>query len=84
MAIANSPHRHQATRDAPPQDEHAAEAFITGAEAPTPVPTHKVPILIRLDGGLLARVDQAAKRRGISRSAWIGYQLSRVVDVDEG
>jgi hypothetical protein len=85
MAIAKRPYRNRSTIDASPQDDHAAESFITGAEAPTaPKDTHKVPILVRFDRELLARVDKAAKRRGISRSGWIHYQISQALEADEG
>jgi hypothetical protein len=33
---------------------------------------------------LLAKVDAAAKRRGISRSAWIQFTVSRALDAGEG
>ncbi len=39
--------------------------------------------MIRFDRALLARVDRAAKRRGISRSAWIQYVVSQVLDEEE-
>jgi metal-responsive CopG/Arc/MetJ family transcriptional regulator len=39
--------------------------------------------MIRFDRTLLARVDRAAKRRGISRSAWIQYTVSRALDEEE-
>ena len=38
---------------------------------------------LRIDAELLARIDAAARRRGISRSAWIKYTLSRALD-EEG
>jgi hypothetical protein len=41
------------------------------------------PAMIRFDRALLARVDRAAKRRGISRSAWIQYTVSRALDEEE-
>lgn len=41
-------------------------------------------ILIRFDPQLLERVDTAVKRRGISRSAWIQFTLSRALDQGEG
>jgi hypothetical protein len=85
MTIAKRPDRHRAPVAPSPQDEHAAESFITGAEAPTaPTDTHKIPILVRFDRALLTRVDQAAKRRGISRSGWIHYQISRALEGEEG
>ena len=39
--------------------------------------------MIRFDRALLAKVDEAAKRRGISRSAWVQYTLSRTLEEDE-
>jgi hypothetical protein len=83
MAIAKRPHRNPPL-DTTPAQERVAEAFITGAEAQTPLArTTKVPILVRFDRDLLRRVDQAAKRRGISRSGWIHYQISRALEADE-
>jgi hypothetical protein len=83
MAIAKRPHRDRSPELTPAQ-ERAAEAFITGAEAQTPPPrTAKVPILVRFDRELLRHVDQAARRRGLSRSGWIRYQISRALDADD-
>ncbi len=44
----------------------------------------KVPVMMRFDHDVLARVDAAAKRRGISRSAWIQFTVSRALDQGEG
>jgi hypothetical protein len=38
---------------------------------------------IRLCFPLLARVDRAAKRRGISRSAWVAFTLSKALDTED-
>jgi predicted HicB family RNase H-like nuclease len=85
MAIAKRPDRNRSTIEVHPEDERAAEAFITGAEeAPPPKYTKKVPILVRFDRELLERVDRAAKRRGISRSGWVHYQISRALEEEEG
>ena len=63
MAVARKPTGKPA-RDT----EAAAERFITGAvrAAPPAEPSRKTPVMMRFDAGLLARVDKAAKRRGIS------------------
>ena len=74
MAIAKKPHRQQPVT----ADERAAERFISGAG--TPKAGHRIPTPLRFDPDLLARIDVAAKRRGISRSAWIQYTLSRSLD----
>jgi hypothetical protein len=92
MAIARKP------GNSPPlPSEAAAERFIAGAgTAPPPAsqpgqaaaPTggngeRRKPAMVRFDPALLARVDRAAKRRGVSRSAWIQFTLSKALD-DEG
>lgn len=78
MAIAKIPKRYT---------DDAAEAFIAGAGEPEDsqrrTPT-KIPAMIRFDPDLLRRVDAEARRRGISRSAWIQYTLSSVLDEREG
>ena len=71
----------------PHDDERAAEAFI--ATAGTPAKPHveesrKTPVMLRFDPDLLKRVDTAAKRRGVSRSAWIQFTVSRALDQGEG
>jgi hypothetical protein len=72
--------------------EDAATRFIEGASAPVRViPTtaetapgpKRTPAMIRFDTALLARVDQAAKRRGVSRSAWVAFTLSKALDDEE-
>lgn len=86
MAIAKKPLRNQS--DAPPSgSEKAAKAFIEGAGRSAgggQADTRKVPAMIRFDRDLLERVDAAARRRGVSRSAWVQYTLSRALDGGEG
>ena len=72
-------------------DETKAEAFIAGAkEAPVKDSSGKIhkaerqPILIRFDPVLLRKVEEAAQRRSISRSAWIQYVLSVALEKGEG
>jgi hypothetical protein len=84
MAIAKKPNRN---RNEISPDEQRAAAFITGAEQkpePENDETKKVPIMMRFDRDVLTRVDAAAKRRGISRSAWIQFTVSRALDQGEG
>lgn len=84
MAIAKTPKRQQTAKTLP-REERAAEAFIAGAgEVGTSEETRKVPIMMRFDRAVLTRVDAAAKRRGISRSAWIQFTVSRALDQGEG
>jgi hypothetical protein len=35
----------------------------------------QTPVMIQFDAALLARVDRAARRRGVSRSAWVAFTL---------
>lgn len=74
MAIGKNPRRtSSATTVAIPASDREAEAFIAGAgAAPTEArQPNKQPIMVRIDPDLLQRIDRAAKRLGISRSAFI-------------
>jgi predicted HicB family RNase H-like nuclease len=69
MAIARNPKRNQTTGT-----EDQAHAFISGSRAAVETPEeeqNKKPIMIRVDPKMLDRIDHAAKRLGISRSAFI-------------
>jgi hypothetical protein len=87
MAIARRPNVNRQAAPGGAQDL-AAEAFIHGTAKPD-VPAavvveaaRKTPIMLRFDAALLRRVDTAAKRRGISRSAWIAFKVSEALDAD--
>jgi hypothetical protein len=83
MAITKKPSRNTnviAGRD----DEKAVQAFIAGSAKANEEEATKKPVLIRFDPQLLERVDTAAKRRGISRSAWVQFTVSRALDQGEG
>ena len=87
MAIARKP----AVNRADP--EKAADAFIQGASQPPREreseqevafrERRRTPIMLRFNTGLLRRVDAAAKRRGISRSAWIAFKVSEALDAED-
>ena len=70
MAIAKNPRRNQSANE-----ESVAEAFIAGAgqgpAAKKQRDANKVPTMIRIDPNLLERIDNGAKRLGISRSAFV-------------
>jgi predicted HicB family RNase H-like nuclease len=69
MAIARNPKRNQTA-----VTEDQAQAFISGSKAAVETPEeeqNKRPIMIRVDPKMLDRIDRAAKRLGISRSAFI-------------
>jgi hypothetical protein len=70
----------------------AAAKFIEGASSGVQIvpPADEIaagskrnPAMIRFDTALLARVDKAAKRRGVSRSAWVAFTLSKALDDEE-
>ena len=84
MAIAKKPN--QITRDSEQQGDNKAAAFIAGAgrESEKPERGKKQPIMIRFDPTVLGKVDEAARHRGISRSSWIQYVVSRSLDSGEG
>jgi predicted HicB family RNase H-like nuclease len=80
MAIAKKP----SDRRTDLTKNQAAEQFIAEAQKPEPeAKSGKQQTTLRMDRSLLARIDAAAKRRGISRSAWITYTLSCALD-EEG
>ena len=79
MAIAKKPNGHQPGIAA----EKAAEDFIAGAEHTSTRREKKTPVLIRFDPNILKRIDQAAKRKGISRSAWVHFMVSRSLEQEE-
>src|SRR3546814_11824424 len=77
--------------------EAAADAFIAGAAKPKaePIATEadeagqgaeprKSPVMPRFERALLAKVDAAAKRAGISRSAWRQFTVGRELEGGEG
>lgn len=70
MAIVKNPKRITVTGG-----EREAQAFISGAGQPSAATEqakqNKEPIMVRIDPDLLGRIDRAAKRLGISRSAFI-------------
>ena len=87
MAIAKKPKRdHSAAKGM--RGDDAAEKFIAGADS-SHEEAHreedkKMQTTLRFDRDLLRRIDAAAKHRGISRSSWIQFTLSRALDQGEG
>jgi len=69
-----------------PASERKAEAFISGAGVGKPAPVAeeapKAVVNMRFDSNLLARIDVDAKRRGISRTAWLHVAASKTLDKD--
>jgi hypothetical protein len=68
-----------------PVDEKQIEAFISGASAevlpaPIPVDTKKKPTPVRFDPEMYPLIDKAAKRRGLSRAAWVRLVVSQALE----
>lgn len=79
MAIALNPKRNTAANH---PSEAQVEQFISGAgKQPAEDDQNRRPIMIRIQPELLSRIDRAAKRRGISRTAFI---VSSVAEKLEG
>lgn len=82
MAIAKKPHGNQSDIA---KDEAKLDKFITSAGAPTDEKSGKrVAVIVRFEPHLLKRVDAAAKKRGVSRAAWLQFVVSRALDAGEG
>lgn len=83
MAIAKKPksNRSEINKNV----EVKADSFIAaaGKELKKKIRENKKPIMIRFDPVLLDKVDEAACRRGVSRSSWIQYVISRAIDNGE-
>jgi uncharacterized protein (DUF1778 family) len=60
------------------------EKFISGAgqqvEEPAAPRQKKLPTMIRIDAGIARRIDQAARRLGISRSAFLVQSAVRELE----
>ena len=79
MAIAPNPKRNLNTvRDA------QADTFIYGAGKPDTDTESggngRKPVIVRIPGDLLKRIDQAAKRKSISRSSFIVSSMADLVN----
>lgn len=76
MAIVKNPKRNKDANLNIAETDRVAEAFISGLTQAEPlvkieVEQNKKPIMVRVDPDILKRVDRAARRLGISRSAFI-------------
>jgi hypothetical protein len=78
MAIAKHPPRKTKMSD------KRAEKFIRAA-SPSQIeddgPFIQTPV--RFPPALLARIDRAAKKRGLNRSSWLRYAATKELDVEE-
>jgi hypothetical protein len=61
-----------------------AEKFIMAASATdTESEERFIQTPIRFPPALLARIDRAAKRRGLNRSSWLRYAATKELDLEE-
>ena len=44
---------------------------------------NKIPVMLRFDVDLLTQIDKKAKKRGVSRSSWIHFILSEIIEQEE-
>lgn len=80
MAIALNPKRNPVTIK-----DVQADTFISGAAKPdasnaAPDDNGRKPVVVRIPGDLLKRIDQAAKRKAISRSSFIVSSMADLVN----
>jgi hypothetical protein len=52
------------------------------AEPALPENSAKVPVALRFNADLLAKIDAMAKKRGMSRNAIISYWCSRALEME--
>jgi hypothetical protein len=70
-------------QSARPAEDRKAEAFIAGAATAAPMRDEdagKAVVNMRFDARLLALIDAAARRQGISRTAWLHVAASRALE----
>ena len=78
MTIAKHPSRKTKTSD------KRAEKFIMAASpSETEEEGRFVQTPIRFPPSLLARIDRAAKKRGLNRSSWIRYAATKELDIED-
>jgi len=60
-------------------EDRKADAFISGGALADP-DAGRTTVNIRFDAALLKRIDEAARRQGISRTAWLHVAASKALD----
>jgi hypothetical protein len=80
MAIAKHPSRNTNTQD------KRAEKFILAASKTNDDQEEEgrfIQTPVRFPRSLLARIDHAAKKRGLNRSSWLRYAATKELDHEE-
>ena len=65
-----------------PKGKRRSEQIIAFQTQPE-VDTARVPVMMRVPGDLLERIDAAARQRGLSRSGWFLMVATRALDRDD-
>jgi len=83
MAIAKKPAKQNDQVHS--KKEEQANAFIEEALRPNEIKEeetrqNKIPITMRFDVNLLKKIDAASRNRGVSRSSWIHYVISKAIE----
>jgi hypothetical protein len=73
VAVAENPKRNT-TKDA------KAERFIAEAGKQSEEDEERRPIMLRIKKGMLARIDKAAGRRGLTRTGFILYSTTKELE----
>jgi hypothetical protein len=79
MSVQRRPKRNT-HENAPDPDAFIAGAHQSDAAATTPSKPSTTPVALRLDADLLRRIDRAAARRGVSRTALVSYACAALLE----
>jgi hypothetical protein len=90
LSVVDALYAHEVGNDyqmhnARPVEDRKADAFIAGATKGAPAAIQderagKTVVNLRFDARLLARIDAAARRQGISRTAWLHVAASKALE----
>lgn len=78
MAITKHP-----SRKTKMNDKRAEKFIMAAAGNETDEEGRFIQTPIRFPPALLARIDRAAKKRGLNRSSWLRYAATKELDIEE-
>ena len=82
MVIALHPNRNQNNIKETKADDFISGAGKAGSGGPEADDSGRKPVVVRIPADLLKRIDQAAKRKSISRSSFIVSSMADLVNGD--
>jgi predicted HicB family RNase H-like nuclease len=82
LAIALHPNRNQNIIKETKADDFISGAGKAGSAEPEADDSGRKPVVVRIPADLLKRIDQAAKRKSISRSSFIVSSMADLVNGD--